>query len=635
MKILIEGCAYPPEAVRGVLPERRLLLTDEKVVIENVGYFRCPECDDFVFFLPKVLLEKVDGVEGDRVFAVRGDPVLWRGFAPEEVIDPEAETADGRRLSEGQKAFLYEFAVWIYRAIAQFKARHPGSKAVWTRREPQAGAFRHRYVTNTLLDVILALRRFQCDNRDYFLFKVKERHAGLNRINWTRTVAKSPTVVQEGRPLYLAPRCKKRVVDFDEELLVIFYSILNHVRERYSFPVRIDLGYELVTGARFERYLRGYGAARLRAIRGKYFSDRERTLWELCHAFFDRAHKANVVSSGEEYLLAKDFEVVFEAMIDELVGDESLAGLRALSDGKEIDHLYVDESLTRGGGGKTFYIADSKYYKRGNCLGEESVAKQFTYARNILQLDIDLFLNGDEASERVKERRAAVGGVRLLRDEATEGYDVIPNFFISATVPENLDYDDDRLALHREPREYRNVHFANRLFDRDTLILSHYDVNFLYVVRLYARNDAGLRAAWRRKVRDKFRRHIRTLLGERFLFHAMMPCDGVSDEDAARFLRENFRVTLGKVYAPYPRVDGKKVYSLALENPKKMKRPVGVFSEAGFVAHKRRVTEENEAVKRLLGTTFYVVECALGEDPTDGLRKVVAENPKSGARAAR
>ena len=633
MKILIEGCAYPPEAVRGVLPERRLLLTDEKVVIENVGYFRCPECDDFVFFLPKVLLEKVDGVEGDRVFAVRGDPVLWRGFAPEEVIDPEAETADGRRLSEGQKAFLYEFAVWIYRAIAQFKARHPGSKAVWTRREPQAGAFRHRYVTNTLLDVILALRRFQRDNRDYFLFKVKERHAGLNRINWTRTVAKSPAVVQEGRPLYLAPRCKKRVVDFDEELLVIFYSILNHVRERYSFPMRIDLGYELVTGARFERYLRGYGAARLRAIRGKYFSDRERTLWELCHAFFDRAHKANVVSSGEEYLLAKDFEVVFEAMIDELVGDESLAGLRALSDGKEIDHLYVDESLTRGGGGKTFYIADSKYYKRGNGLGEESVAKQFTYARNILQLDIDLFLNGDKASERVKERRAAVGGVRLLRDEATEGYDVIPNFFISATVPESLDYDDDRLALHEG--EYRNVHFANRLFDRDTMILSHYDVNFLYVVRLYARNDAGLRAAWRRKVRDEFREHIRTLLGERFLFHAMMPCDGVSDEDAARFLRENFRVTLGKVYAPYPRVDGKKVYSLALENPKKMKRPDGVFSEAGFVAHKRRVAEENEAVKRLLGTTFYVVECALGKDPTDDLRKVAAENPKSGARAAR
>ena len=44
---------------------------------ENVGYFRNPECDDFVFFLPKVLLEKVDGIDGDRVFAaIKRDLVI-------------------------------------------------------------------------------------------------------------------------------------------------------------------------------------------------------------------------------------------------------------------------------------------------------------------------------------------------------------------------------------------------------------------------------------------------------------------------------------------------------------------------------------------------------------------------------
>ena len=40
MKILIEGYSYSPKDVRNVLPEKRLLLTDEKVVIEDVGYFR-------------------------------------------------------------------------------------------------------------------------------------------------------------------------------------------------------------------------------------------------------------------------------------------------------------------------------------------------------------------------------------------------------------------------------------------------------------------------------------------------------------------------------------------------------------------------------------------------------------------
>ena len=617
MKILIEGCSYSPEAVKNVLPEKRLLLTDEKVTIENVGYFRNPECDDFVFFLPKVLLEKVDGIDGDRVFAVKGDPVLSQGFAPEEIVDPEAVTPDGRTLTDEQKSFLYEFAVWIYRAIAQFKEKNPGTTAVWEQKERQSGAFRRKYVTNTLLDVILALRRFHRDNRDYFLFKVKEKHSGANKINWTRTIAKSQAVIQQDRPLYLDPRNKKRSIDFDEELLVIFYSILHHIRERFGFPVQINMGYELITGEKFERYLGGYGAARLKAIKYKYFSDRDLTLWQLCFAFFDKAHKANVVSDEEEYLLAKNFEIVFESMIDDLMGDEEIAELRELSDGKEIDHLYLDESLTRRsqGGEKTFYIADSKYYKRGNSLGAESVAKQFTYARNLLQLDLDLFLNGDDASDKVKNRRHGLDEVRLLRDETTEGYDVIPNFFISATVPEDLDYDEDRLSLHDGAREYRNIHFENRLFDRDTLILSHYDVNFLYVIKLYAQNDSGLSEEWREKVRAEFKSHIRGLLKDRFSFFAMMPYDELSDDDATRFLREHFRSTLGKVY------------------PDKMPRDDSL-TEEGFSMRKTRIKHENDEVVNLLKTTFYIIPCELGENPAEALQQEAAAHPIPGAKVA-
>lgn len=637
MKILIEGYSYSPEVVKNVLPEKRLLLTDEKVTIENVGYFRNPECDDFVFFLPKVLLEQIeiDGAKRDRVFAVKGDPAMANGFAPEEIIDPEAETPDGRKLTDEQKSFLYEFAVWIYRAIAQFKERNKATTAVWEQKERQSGAFKRKYVTNTLLDVILALRRFHRDNRDYFLFKVKEKHSGANKINWTRTIAKSQAIIQKGRPLYLDPRSKKRAIDFDEELLVIFYSILSYIRARFGFPVQINMGYELITGEKFERYLAGYGATRLKAIKYKYFSDRDLTLWQLCFAFFDKAHKANVVSDDEEYLLAKNFEIVFESMIDDLVGDEEIAELRDLSDGKEIDHLYLDESLTRRsqGGEKTFYIADSKYYKRGNSLGAESVAKQFTYARNLLQLDLDLFLNGDDASDDIKRRRRALDKVDLMRDKTTEGYDVIPNFFISATVPEDLRYDDDNLVLHEGAREYRNIHFENRLFDRDTLILSHYDVNFLYVVKLYAQNDAGLKDEWRNKVHSEFRAHIRGLLKDRFSFYAMMPYDELSDEDATLFLRENFRSALGKVYSPYPKVNGKTVYSLALENPDKMFKD-NTLSDEGFEKRKARVAAENDAVKNLLKTAFYIIPCELGENPSTALQEEAESHPIPGAKTA-
>ena len=637
MKLLIEGYSYRPEDVKGVLPDDTLWTPDQKVRIEYVGYFHNPQCRDFVFFLPKVLLEprKIDGVETDRVFCTEKVP---DGFAPEEIIDPErlARESDGR-FDERQKAFLYEFAVWIYRVLSRFDETHAGSEIILKRSETQAGSFRRRSVTNTLLDVILALRRFAHDNRDYFLFKIKEKHSGTNKINWTRTIAKSAAVVADGAPVYLNPRNKKRVIDFDEELLVIFYSILRYVGETFGFPVSVNEGYELIVGEKFQRYLGGYGRTRLRQIRYKYFSDRDRALWELCFAFFDRAHRANVVSDREEYLLAKDFNVIFESVIDDLIGDGEVASFKAMKDGKEIDHLYVDESLTRreGASARTFYIADSKYYKQGNALGEESVFKQFTYAKNMLQLDLDLFLGGDEASAGVKARRAAFErrGVGLMRDETTEGYDVIPNFFISATLPGDLSYERDGLSLHKDRPEYRNVHFENRLFDRDTLILSHYDVNFLYVVKLYARNDAGLKRHWREKVRTEFRKQIRGILAKRFKFYAMMPCDTYSDDEAVQFLRENFRATLGKVYAPYPKVGGKQVYSLALEIPEAMETD-GSLSAEGLAARKARVAQENAAVENLLKTAFYVVPCELGKDPSKRLRDEAKNHPVPGAKTA-
>lgn len=630
MKLLIEGYSYRPEDVKGVLPDDTLWTADRQVRVEHVGYFHNPKCQDFVFFLPKVLLEpkEIGGEKVDRVFCTTANP---DGFAPDEVVDPEhPKVSDGRKLDERQKSFLYEFAVWVYRAIARFDETHKDSDTINKRSETQTGSFKRRYVTNTLLDVILALRRFARHNQNYFLFKIKEKHSGANKINWTRTIVKSAAVVTNGRPVYLAPRNKKRMIDFDEELLVIFYSILNYIKDKFGFRVLINAGYELIAGEKFERYLAGYGCARLHQIKYKYFSDRDLALWELCYAFFDKAHQANVVSDREEYLLAKDFNIIFESIIDDLIGDGEVAAFKEMKDGKEIDHLYLDESLTARGGstGKTFYIADSKYYKLGNALGDESIYKQFTYAKNMLQLDLDLFLNGDAASEKVRERRKPFADVGLLRDPVTEGYDVIPNFFISATLDKSFDYDKPGLELHLDARggEYRNIHFENRLFDRDTLILSHYDVNFLYVLKLYAQNDIGLKKSWRQKVREEFRNRIRCVLRKRFKFFAMMPHGDTASGE--QFLRDNFQKTLGKVYSPYNPVGGKAVYSLALEDPEVLfDDKTKTLSVEGLAEKKARLASDNAEVMDLIKSAFYVVPCALGEDPTVRLQDEAAAHP--------
>lgn len=633
MKIFIEGYSYDPEVVRNVLPDSKLLLTDEKVKIEHVGYYRSPDCDDFVFFLPKVLLEpvEIDGREEDRVFCAwkRTDGEtreLVHSIRPEDIIDLpsfDGEEKD-RKLTPEQCDFLYDFSVWIYRAIAHFDVTHKGSGAVWKSRPLPAGTFRRKYETNTLLDVILALLRFNRENQDYILFKIREKHSGFNKVNWTRTIAHSQAIVQDGVPVYLNPRNKRKQVDFDEELLVIFYSILAYVRRHFKFPVSIKYGYNLIPEGQFERYLAGYGVTRLRQIKYKYFSDRDLLLWELCFAFFDRAHRTDVAGSRDEYLLAKDFEIVFEAMIDELLGDPGLAKYKELEDGKEIDHLYVGESLTRRDR-KTFYIADSKYYKIGRALENKSVAKQFTYAKDMLQLNLDLFLpDGNLASERTKSKRGPfeARGASLQRDPLTEGYDVIPNFFISATMGDGFDYDRGDVVRHGYAdgvqHEFQNVHFRNRLFDRDTLILLHYDVNFLYVLKMYVQDEEYARKDWRSKVHGLFRRDIQDHLSGHYKFYAIMP----RGADAEAFFNANFRHVLGKIYSPFLQLGGKPVYLMALENPDNLFDD-SALSQQGKNERVDFVRSENKKVLNLIDGAFYRVDYKLGMDPTDDLRKLV------------
>ena len=60
-------------------------------------------------------------------------------------------------------------------------------------------------------------------------------------------------------------------------------------------------------------------------------------------------HEISLATDKQEYLLAKNFYVVFEAMIDELVGDprdKIPKGLKDQLDGKRVDHMYEDQNLT-------------------------------------------------------------------------------------------------------------------------------------------------------------------------------------------------------------------------------------------------------------------------------------------------
>lgn len=606
MRILIEEYQYEYEDVYDVLKGLGVLQDVEgKVSLSYVGYYfnDDPDVNDCVFILPKVLLEGEFGKE--KVFG---------HIEPKDLINAE----DCKELTTEEHTFIYNLSVWIYRAITVFRDHEfdrvedgkRQSSIVFYKQAPMMGHTRKRRA-NTFLDVLLTLQEWNKRNESFVMFIVKNLHSGYNKINWTRTISRSQAVIQESigstrrqDVSYLNPINKKRQINFDEELLVIYYSILQHMHDKYGFPVSINVNFPLIRGDKFARYISGYGKRRLKQIKYKYFSDKALELWELCYAFFDRPDNIMLNVDQREYLLVKSFHIVFEAIIDELiVGDQKLPKeLKDQPDGKRVDHLYQYKELTNNDtDDNIYYIGDSKYYKRGNSLGKESVYKQFTYARNVIQWNIDLFNDG-KAEDR--------SGHVKLRDDVTEGYNIIPNFFISANQnvlrPENdiKLIDSDKEDGKRRQQYYLSRQFENRLFDRDTFLLAHYDVNFLFVVALYGRNNSASKVQWRNKVRRMFRIEIQQMLKENFEFYAMT---AKSDVNPDAYLRENFQQVLGKVYHPFDNREGsdQQYFSLALRKPEK---------EAD-AAIREKVASENEAVMFELKHAFYIAKCPLGVDP--------------------
>lgn len=577
MRVIIEGYCYRASAVRDVLHELSSLENVEgEISVGYVGYYYNPQLKDCVFILPKVLVN-----EENKVFS---------RLDPHDIIDLD----NCKLLTSEERSFIYEFAVWIYRAIEVFNKNNPKNDIVYHRQIAEMGKGK-RVLSNTFLDILLSLLRFNKERHSFFTTVLRNLHSGYNKINWTRTISRSTAWVQNGTPVYLNPVNKKRQINTDEELIIIYFSILNHISETYGFLVDITLGFELIKGRKFEHYLKGYGKRRLKQIKYRYFSDIQLRLWELCYAFFDKAHQIHIVAEQREYLLVKNFNIIFEAIIDELIGDKDVPrGLKDQADGKRVDHIYSYRNLTNNEGDKPiYYIGDSKYYKLGNKVSAESVYKQFTYARNVIQWNLNLFL--DESKENIELQKRHP----KYRDEQTEGYNIIPNFFISAKMDEKLSYADNVSTTNRENNTFLSRHFENRLFDRDTLLVYHYDVNFLYVVSLYARENAHQKAQWKQKVRELFREKIQEALKEKYAFYAMAPKPGVNHE---KYLRENFQELLGKVYRPF---DDTNYLSLALDKQKE---------------------SENKDLLDKLQKDYYVVECPLGKNPTSVLSGEKAQN---------
>ena len=553
MLLFIEGYPYNLNAiVKDGLSVRDILkdvvsvpVKEEYYAFGYVGYCYSKAAKDVIFFLPKVVLTGERNEEN-------GDDTIF-GAAPHDIIDFSSDSIIEKFTEEGSKEykeFLSTLSIWIYRTISVYKETHNDN--ILESKEYQGESRGKKIKHNTLLDVIIALRDFNKDNQDYFTFIAKNVHTGVNKIQWQKTITSTNPLFLKGQPVYTDPVNRKKMVNFDEELLIIFFSILNYIKEEHGFSFYMNINYQLISHDKIKRSYIGknYGCRRLKQIKYKYFSDKALRIWDLCYAFFDREYKISINRQAEDFLLAKEFDHIFEVMIDTLIGGEDKnklpKELTEQRDGKLVDHMFIGQGLIEQSNlpaELTYYIGDSKYYKRSKndtvVLGDKSIYKQYTYAKNVIQWNMNLFLDDSDDGEQPQ-----------LRDALTEGYNPIPNFFISARIPNKkegskfLSFDDAQLVEQANGVQF-NRQFENRLFDRDTLLLCHYDVNFLYIVSLYGRANKSKQATWREYVRKNFRQKIQETFNKLYTFRTIQPRAG---KDCYQFLKENFSQLNGKLY---------------------------------------------------------------------------------------
>lgn len=168
---------------------------------------------------------------------------------------------------------------------------------------------------------------------------------------------------------------------------------------------------------------------------------------------------------------------------------------------------------------------------------------------------------------------------------------------MSANIdPVTLSYEDKTVEHAKQPPISR--HFTNRLYDRDTLLLSHYDVNFLFILSLYARNNAGAKESYKAAVRKKFRASIQKMLNDHFKFFAMQ---AHPDVDGKEYFTSHFKDIVGKTFSPY---QNEEIFSLALD----MSDP------------------ESQPLIDALKEHFYIAECELGKEPSKVIQDAIEKS---------
>lgn len=380
------------------------------------------------------------------------------------------------------------------------------------------------------LEIVLSLIEFSKKNKNFLAFKRKSHEdSSAKHVDWNKTIKKSLPLISEGGIIYNVFLNKDTERDNFEILLTIYFSLLKYLNITFGFKAQVDEVYATVSFKNVDRFEEGC-SRNLKKMKGKYFDDRLKKLYSLLVAYFDIKAGAKSRKNSSEYVFASNYNIIFESMIDHLLSDNSpCCDLKYQEDGKIIDHLFEYDSFFNED--PIYYIGDSKYYKKTTSLSRYSTYKQFTYAKNIIQYNVDLFNRGD--TSHIK-----------YRDDLTEGYNVTPNFFIQATVNDfNIEQPGHRFLLDEDVPQKSNCHFKNRVFDRDSFELMNFKINFFFVMKAYVLKKNSVLKSFReicyKVIRDTSITHYTSM----YKFYKFFPTTNLE-----QFVKENFKAINGKIY---------------------------------------------------------------------------------------
>ena len=544
MKLLFEEYSYPIECLQNLVSSHFYVPNKEgtEAKMNYVGYFfnnnpDNPKEADAVFILPKVFLNE------------KSEPFELDGLKPEDIINLDDKTNKLLK-DQGISNMVSELAIWLYQAIQFYHERTTNS----TNKEQAAireVVSNRGQETVTYLDTILQLRRFYKEHKQLLTFVSIINNSGNNKIQWSKTISHETPIVRNNRPAYVNFRTKGKVINFDEEIIVLFYSVLDFLKHRFHFQVNINIQYTLLSHKRIEGMIESRKGTRyLKKIRKKYFTDEFVALWKLLYAYFDKAERIASRRYHDETLLVRDFNPVFEDMIDYLISDDDYPEeLKIQNNGSKIvDHLYEEKSLIYDE--HIYFVGDSKYYNtQREEMDEHSITKQYFYAKNIIQRNIDVICGFDQDFGKKKAKNPE--RYFHYRDELTKGYNITPNFFISGIArrdKQSKQYEKSEAQLENITGKalIYNRHFINRLFDRDTLVLQRYNINFLYVLTAYAAQQQSARDHFKRLARRDFRKHIVAALSENYkIYQICLPVE----EDMQLFVKRNYYQLAGQIFS--------------------------------------------------------------------------------------